>query len=130
MAATNRQRKLSKSGGENHLKREGAGSALAPRNRVQLIGVIASATLSREGVLSRKVEIPIPGARELLDIECVNREFFTLFRSLKVGDWISLEGAIRKRFWRTGASVASRSYIELQRLKSPANRPTSSAKKR
>ena len=31
-------------------------------NQVRLVGVIASATTSREGVLGRRIEIPIPDA--------------------------------------------------------------------
>jgi hypothetical protein len=130
MAVAKRERKENKIGRRRQVEREHITSALVPRNRVQIIGVVASATQSREGVLSRKIEIPIPGARETLDIECEKPEFFPLFRAFKVGDWISLEGAIRKRFWRSGASVASRSYIQLHSLKSHPNRPTSSAKKR
>ena len=130
MAVAKRERKENKIGRRRQVEREHATSTLVPRNRVQIIGVVASATQSREGVLSRKIEIPIPGARETLDIECEKPEFFPLFRAFKVGDWISLEGAIRKRFWRSGALVASRSYIQLHSLKSHPNRPTSSAKKR
>ena len=130
MAVAKRERKENKIGRRRQVEREHVTSALVPRNRVQIIGVVASATQSREGVLSRKIEIPIPGARETLDIECEKPEVFPLFRAFKVGDWISLEGAIRKRFWRSGASVASRSYIQLHSLKSHPNRPTSSAKKR
>ncbi len=130
MAVAKRERKANKIGRRRQVEREHVTSALVPRNRVQIIGVVASATQSREGVLSRKIEIPIPGARETLDIECEKPEFFPLFRAFKVGDWISLEGAIRKRFWRSGASIASRSYIQLHSLKSHPNRPTSSAKKR
>ncbi len=130
MAVAKRERKENKIVRRRQVEREHVTSALVPRNRVQIIGVVASATQSREGVLSRKIEIPIPGARETLDIECEKPEFFPLFRAFKVGDWISLEGAIRKRFWRSGASIASRSYIQLHSLKSHPNRPTSSAKKR
>lgn len=130
MAVAKSKRKEKKIERSRQLERTGAASTNVPRNRVQIIGVVASATQSREGVLSRKIEIPIPGARETLDIECEKPEFFALFRAFKVGDWISLEGAIRKRFWRSGASVASRSYIQLHSLKSHPNRPTSSAKKR
>ncbi len=130
MAVAKRERNENKIVRRRQVEREHVTSALVPRNRVQIIGVVASATQSREGVLSRKIEIPIPGARETLDIECEKPEFFPLFRAFKVGDWISLEGAIRKRFWRSGALVASRSYIQLHSLKSHPNRPTSSAKKR
>ncbi len=130
MAVAKRERNENKIVRRRQVEREHVTSALVPRNRVQIIGVVASATQSREGVLSRKIEIPIPGARETLDIECEKPEFFALFRAFKVGDWISLEGAIRKRFWRSGALVASRSYIQLHSLKSHPNRPTSSAKKR
>lgn len=100
------------------------------RNYVEVVGIVASTASSRAGVLSRRIEIPIVGAREIIDLECENRELFPIFRSLKVGQWISLQGALRKRFWRSGAAVASRSYIELHSLKSVANRQASPTKKR
>ena len=101
-----------------------------PRNRVELSGVVASAPEMRNGVLSRRIEVPIVGAREILEVECEKPEIFRLFRSLKVGEWISLEGALRRRFWRAGASLSSRSYVELHTIKSRRNRPAAPGKKR
>lgn len=68
------------------------------RNYVEVVGIVASTASSRAGVLSRRIEIPIVGAREIIDLECENRELFPIFRSLKVGQWISLQGALRKDF--------------------------------
>ena len=68
MAVAKSKRKEKKMERSIQLERKGAASTNVPRNRVQIIGVVASATQSREGVLSRKIEIPIPGARETLDI--------------------------------------------------------------
>jgi hypothetical protein len=101
-----------------------------PLNRVELSGVVASAPEMRNGVLSRRIEVPIVGEREILEVECEKPEIIKLFRSLKVGEWISLEGALRKRFWRSGASLSSRSYVELHSIKSVRNRPAASGKKR
>ena len=101
-----------------------------PRNRVELSGVVASAPEIHNGVLSRRIDVPIVGAREILEVECEKPEIFGLFQSLKVGEWISLEGALRKRFWRSGASLSSRSYVELHSIKSVRNRPAASGKKR
>ena len=86
-------------------------------NRVHLVGVIASAITSREGVLARRIEIPTPGAREMIDIECEKREISKVFRSLRVDQWVEVEGQLRRRYWRDGARLASRTYVEVSRLK-------------
>jgi hypothetical protein len=101
-----------------------------PLNRIELSGVLISAPELRNGVLTRRIDIPTPGAREILEIESENPEKFPLFRSLKVGEWVALEGALRKRFWRSGPALSSRSYIELHSIKSMRNRPAVSKKKR
>lgn len=88
-----------------------------PLNRVHLVGVIASAISSREGVLARRLEIPTPGAREVVDVECEKGEFSRVFRGLRVNQWVELEGQIRRRYWRDGAKLASRTYVEVCRLK-------------
>ncbi|NDA81284.1 MAG: hypothetical protein EBX92_09270 [Actinobacteria bacterium] len=86
-------------------------------NRIRLVGRIESATTSREGILGRRIEIPIPGARESFDLECNKVEIFSSFRTLKVGQWVEITGAMRRRFWRSGGAIASRSYIEVLTLK-------------
>lgn len=86
-------------------------------NQVHLRGTIASATTSRAGILSRRLEVTTEHSREILDIECENTEFFKVFRSLKVGDVVNIEGMIRRRFWRTGTGVVSRSYVEIHGVK-------------
>lgn len=86
-------------------------------NRVHLVGVIASAITSREGVLARRIEIPTPGAREMVDIECEKGENLRVFRSLRVDQWVEIEGQLRRRYWRDGARLASRTYVEVSRLK-------------
>ena len=50
-----------------------------PRNRVELSGVVASAPEMRNGVLSRRIEVPIVGAREILEVECENPKLFGFF---------------------------------------------------
>ncbi len=117
---------------ELHLERKAQRKKQDPiaKNHVEVVGLVASATLSRDGILSRRIEVPIPGARESLDVECEKGQFSPLFRSLKVGQWICLQGAVRKRFWRTGANISSRSYIQLHSLKSISNRPPSTSKTR
>ena len=86
------------------------------RNLVRLEGLVASASISRDGVLARRIEIPISGSREILDIECEKPEIFRVFRSLRIGQWVEVEGSVRKRFWRVGSGLASRSYIEVKSL--------------
>ena len=85
-------------------------------NKVRLLGVIASATTSRERVLSRRIEIPSAGGRESIDVECEKGEISPLFRKLRINQWVEIEGRIRRRFWRSGAAIASRSYVEVLRI--------------
>ena len=88
-------------------------TALVGRNQVHLVGFIATATTSRTGVLARKMEIPQPGAREVLELECEKKDIFPDFRSVRVNQWVEVRGRIRRRFWRAGSVLASRSYIEV-----------------
>jgi hypothetical protein len=97
--------------------RKSNGKTLDPLNRVHLVGVIASAMTSREGVLARRVEIPAPGAREIIDVECEKGEISKVFRGLRIDQWVEVEGQLRRRYWRDGARLASRTYVEVSRLK-------------
>ena len=88
-------------------------------NRVRLVGVVASATTSREGTLARRLEIPAidnKSAREMIDLECEKSEILQAFRGLRVKDWVSLEGRIRRRYWRAGATLLSRTYVEVTQI--------------
>lgn len=88
-------------------------------NRVRLVGVVASATTSREGTLARRLEIPAidnESAREVIDLECEKSEILGAFRGLRVKDWVSLEGRIRRRYWRAGAALLSRTYVEVTQI--------------
>lgn len=83
------------------------------RNQVILVGIVASATTSRMGVLSRRLDVPQAGAREMFELECEKEEIFPSFRSARVNEWVEVRGRIRRRFWRAGNALASRSYIEV-----------------
>lgn len=96
------------------VKRENRANILAKgHNQVRLVGVIASATTSREGVCARRLEIPESGAREILELECEKEEIILVFRSMKVKQWVEVRGRIRRRYWRAGGALASRTYIEV-----------------
>lgn len=95
----------------------GGDKNLGAPKREEVMGKIASATTSREGALGRRIEIPISGARELLDLECENHEIFGIFRGFTVGDWVEINGVVRRRFWRSGTTIGSRSYIQVSGLK-------------
>jgi hypothetical protein len=88
-------------------------SSLKGYNQVRLVGILASATTSREGVFARRLEIPQSGAREIFDLECEKEEIIPVFRSMKVREWVEVRGRIRRRFWRAGGALASRTYIEV-----------------
>lgn len=109
---SNKKRRVGALSVRNEAEEERVGT-----NTVHLVGRIATATTSREGVFGRRIEIPIPGARESLELECENREISPLFRSLKIGEWVQIEGSIRRRFWRSGSTISSRSYIEVARVR-------------
>ncbi len=38
-------------------------------------------------------------------------------RALKIDDWVSVEGAIRRRFWKAPSGVASRWQVEASQLR-------------
>lgn len=97
--------------------KKGREKSLEALNRVHLVGVVASAMTSREGVLARRVEIPAPGAREIIDVECEKGEISRVFRGLRIDQWVEVEGQLRRRYWRDGARLASRTYVEVSRLK-------------
>ena len=93
-------------------------------NFVRIQGLVASALTSREGILARRIEVVTTGAREILDLECEKKELSGVFRSLKVGQHLLVEGSIRRRFWRNGAQLVSRTYIEVNRLQAQPPSPT------
>lgn len=110
--ASAKSRKKSESANSKLLAKNSDGGI----NRVRLVGVIASATRSRENTLARRIEIPIAGMRESIDLECEKGEFFTVFRKLRINQWVEIQGRIRRRYWRSGGSVASRSFVEVLRI--------------
>lgn len=97
------------------------------KNFVLIEGRFASPSISREGVLARRVEVRTAQGRETLDVECQKGDFSRLFRSLRVGEKVRIEGSLRRRFWRAGSSIASRTFIEVSAL---LHQPASRAKKR
>jgi hypothetical protein len=90
------------------MAKESNTKSLNALNRVQSVGIIASAMTSREGVLGRRLEIPAPDARELIEIVCEKGEFSEVFRGLRVDQWVEVEGRLRRRSWRDRARMASR----------------------
>jgi single-strand DNA-binding protein len=44
-------------------------------------------------------------------------------RALADGDVVSVEGALRRRFWRAGAGANSRTEVEVERLRRGTRRP-------
>ena len=86
-------------------------------NKVRISGVITSAPTSHAGVLARRIEVFTDGVREIIDIECEKGDIFPIFRALRIGQWVSVEGSLRKRFWRRGPALASRSYVHVNSLK-------------
>ena len=120
------KRSSSTNNGTRKVKREAVkrSEVQTGENFVRIQGLVASALTSRDGILARRVEVATTGARELLDLECENKELSRVFRSLKVGQHLLVEGSIRRRFWRKGAQLVSRTYIEVNRLQAQPPSPT------
>lgn len=85
-------------------------------NRVRLVGMIASASSSRAGTLTRRIEIPGAQAREVIDLECEKGENSSIFRKLRINQWVEIDGRIRRRYWRAGSTLVSRTYVEVRRI--------------
>lgn len=106
----------------------------AARNEVILVGRVSGAPQERElpsgdALVSWRVVVdrpaprrpPAPGARPptIDTIDCVawTAAVRRTARSLTDGDVVSVEGALRRRFWRSGAGAASRTEVEVASLR-------------
>ena len=98
-----------------------------PRNEVFLIGRVSGApvekllpsgdfhvefriVVDRKGSQNKKREV------DALDVAAWLSKARRSALTLKVGDWISVEGAIRRRFWKVPSGVASRWQVEASQL--------------
>ena len=107
--------------------------AVGARNEVRLVGRVSGAPQERElpsgDVLIAwrvVVERPAPRRRPPDGVRAPTIDTFDCVawaapvrrtaRGLADGDVITLEGALRRRFWRAGAAAVSRTEVEVERL--------------
>ncbi len=95
-------------------------------NDVHLVGRVTSLAedleLPSETILTR-FRIVVPRAKpttkttvDTVDLIAMKVSVQRKAHSLRVGDIVEVSGEIRRRFWKAGASVASRVEIEVNKL--------------
>lgn len=112
----------------------GVPAAVLGRNEVVLVGRVSGVPQERElpsgdALISWRVVVdrpvprraPPPGVRpQTVDtVDCVawTATVRRTARGLTDGDVVSVEGALRRRFWRSGPGSASRTEVEVQALR-------------
>ena len=106
---------------------------LQARNEVVLVGRVSAPAEERElpsgdVIATWRVVVDRPTAKPRADggrattidaLDCVawTAGLRRTARGLAAGDVVSVEGALRRRFWRAGAAAASRCEIEVSRVR-------------
>lgn len=109
------------------------------RNEVVLVGRVSGAPAERElpsgdALVSWRVVVDRPaprrappGARRATvdTVDCVARSgpVRRAARALADGDVVAVEGALRRRFWRSGPGSVSRTEVEVEGLRRLSRRP-------
>ena len=108
--------------------------AVVGRNEVVLVGRVSGVPQERElpsgdALVSWRVVVdrpaprraPPPGVRSptIDTVDCVawTGRVRRTARGLADGDVVAVEGALRRRFWRSGSGPASRTEVEVQALR-------------
>lgn len=114
---------------------------MPPRNEVALVGRVSGAPEQRElpsgdVLVSWRVVVERPAARRSAPVgvraptvdtvDCVAwaAPVRRTARGLEDGDVVEVEGALRRRFWRSGGGPASRTEVEVERLRRVRRRAT------
>lgn len=94
------------------------------RNSVVLSGRIGAAAQERElpsgdsvAEFRLIIERDDRDGVDTLDIACWKAPLRRRALTLKADEWISIEGVIRRRFWRAGPTLASRWQVEARELR-------------
>ncbi|CAB4331502.1 MAG: single-stranded DNA-binding protein [Actinobacteria bacterium] len=92
-------------------------------NEVHLVGRVTSTADDVElpsGDVLTRFRIVVPRLKpttkttvDTIDLITVKAGLSKRARSLAVGDCVEVQGAMRRRFWKAGASVASRVEVEV-----------------
>ena len=111
------------------------GEAATPaRNEVALLGRVSGDPEERElpsgdRLVCFRVVVPRPAPRrpapagvrsatiDTLDCVAWTAAARRTARGLADGDVVAVEGALRRRFWRAGAAAASRTEVEVERVR-------------
>lgn len=123
---------------------DSGGAVFPARNEVLLVGRVSGVPEERElpsGDLLVSfrvvVERPVPrrpapaGVRgptiDTLDCVAWSAAARRSARSVTDGDVVTVEGALRRRFWRVGAAAASRTEVQVERLRRVSRRSAAGA---
>lgn len=121
-------------------KGSGEPAEVVGRNEVVLVGRVSGAPAERElpsgdALVSWRVVVdrpaprraPPPGVRRptVDTVDCVawTGPVRRAARALADGDVVAVEGALRRRFWRSGPGSVSRTEVEVQGLRRLSRRP-------
>lgn len=83
-------------------------------NEVKLVGWVTTIAMDRELpngdlVTSFRIAITRPeGGVDTIDLEAWSQATRKKALKLKDGEWVAITGSIRRRFWKSGAGLASR----------------------
>jgi single-strand DNA-binding protein len=119
---------------------QGSAAQDAANNQVRLVGRVSGVPEERElpsgdALVSWRVVVdrppprrpPAAGTRpptiDTLDCVAWSGPVRRTARGLADGDVVSVEGALRRRFWRAGAGAASRCEVEVAALRRLSRRP-------
>jgi single-strand DNA-binding protein len=118
-------------------RRAGAGD-VPHENEVRLVGRLAAEPVSRELpsgdllvtfrlVVARRAAARTPGAAaarspsvDTIDCTAWRKDVQRTLRRAAAGDVLEVEGALRRRFWRGAGGPASRSEVEVGRVRRSA----------
>ena len=120
--------------------RAAAAQVVDARNEVVLVGRVSGAPVERElpsgdALVSWRIVVDRPAPRrtppvgtrattiDTLDCVAWAATVRRTARGLADGDVVSVEGALRRRFWRGGAGAASRCEVEVEALRRLSRRP-------
>ena len=99
-----------------------------PRNEVSLEGRVSSTPVEHELpsgdfvvefriVVDRSISRGPKREVDTLDIAAWSARSRKRALSFKVDDWVSIEGAVRRRFWKAPSGLASRWQVEASQLR-------------
>ena len=99
-----------------------------PRNEVSIEGRVSSLPIEKQLpsgdlvvefriVIDRKVSRGKKREVDTLDIAVWLAKPRKSARSLKIDDWVAVEGAVRRRFWKAPSGLASRWQVEANHLR-------------